>query len=338
MHRKLTWLAFTLALALIATPAALPQNTWVVSDDGDTSSYTLFGSDDSAFLGVTTEEETEHDEGGARITSVVDGSAADDAGLKEGDIVVGFAGEKIRGPVGLTKKIRKREPGDAVQITVLRDGKRRTLDLELGERSKQWGALAPHVLERLENLEIPDFEFDMENLGERLEGLKGIRGLAPFAEDCEGDDCSFNFEFFTGRPRLGVQLTETTVELREHLGGSKNAGVLVSKVIEDSAAEDAGIQVGDLIVEVGRTEVSDSNDLRRELAERVGETFDIEVIRDGRPVSLSVTLEEEDEDRPSGPRARFAVPVPVAPVLAVPHAAPAPPVAFPVLALEDDVI
>ena len=49
---------------------------------------------------------------------------------------------------------------------------------------------------------------------------------------------------------LGVSLTETTPDLREHLGADKDRGVLVSKVLSGMPAEDAGIEVGDLITQV----------------------------------------------------------------------------------------
>jgi len=169
MDRKLTWFASVLALVLIAAPALIAQNTWVVSDDDDDagSSYALFGMEDSAFLGVTMEEETDHEEGGARITSVVEGSPAEEAGLQEGDIIVGFGKDTIRGPVGLTKKIRDLEAGDEIEITVLRDGRKRSFDVELGKRSAystQWSNIAPRVLGQLQNLQVPDIEFDMEAL------------------------------------------------------------------------------------------------------------------------------------------------------------------------------
>ena len=93
-------------------------------------------------------------------------------------------------------------------------------------------------------------------------------------------------------------MTETTPELREHLGGSRESGVLVSKVAAGTPAENAGIGVGDLIVNVGGDEISSIADLRRALATREGETFDVEVIRDGVPTRFSVTLPAVEEDLP----------------------------------------
>ena len=355
MDRKFTWLVGTLTLVLIAAPALVAQTTWVLSgdnndkDDGNKSdsSYMFFGTDDSAFLGVTMEEETEHEEGGARINSVVDGSPAEKAGLQEGDIVVGFGKDTIRGPVGLTKRIRGLEPGDEIEITVLRDGRKRRFDVELGERSsysQSWANVAPRVLGQLQNLEVPEFEFDMEGLEDQLAQLGELGELGQLRKlnnysffdnekwqdkmselsfQCEDGECDYGNLFFSpGRARLGVQLTETTPELREHLGGSADAGVLVSKVVQGSAAEDAGVEVGDLIVEVGGDQVSNTSDLRKALAQREGDVFDIEVIRNGRSLNLSVTLETEKDDRPTGPRAYRRIPHPTAPAIVRPDVAP----------------
>ena len=53
----------------------------------------FIGDDSAAFLGVQIEEETEYEEGGARVTSVVKGSPAEEAGLEDEDIIVGFDGD-----------------------------------------------------------------------------------------------------------------------------------------------------------------------------------------------------------------------------------------------------
>ena len=122
MQRKSIWWALPALAALLVVPAIASQTDyWYGVGDDDKNStavgYTVFNLDDGAFLGVTMEEEVDHEEGGARITSVVDGSPAAEAGLEEGDIVVRFDKDTIRGPVSLTKKIRGREAGDTVEIT-----------------------------------------------------------------------------------------------------------------------------------------------------------------------------------------------------------------------------
>ena len=111
-----------------ATPSRAQSEAPVADDARKGYSVGVFVNDDeasdTAYLGVQLEEETEHPEGGARVTHVVDGSPADEAGIREGDIIVEFDGRVIRGPVGLTRRIHDSSPGDHTAIVVVRDGRR----------------------------------------------------------------------------------------------------------------------------------------------------------------------------------------------------------------------
>jgi S1-C subfamily serine protease len=99
-------------------------------------------------------------------------------------------------------------------------------------------------------------------------------------------------------------LIEPTSELREHFGGSGEAGVLVSRVLPDMPAEDAGVRVGDLIVALDGKTIEDAGDLIQALWGTGGETIVLELIRDGQPMTLEVFIPERDEDEDSsGPRA-----------------------------------
>ena len=100
-----------------------------------------------------------------------------------------------------------------------------------------------------------------------------------------------------------MQLVETTPELREHLGGTEEAGVLVSKILSGMPAQKAGLLVGDLIVSVDGEPVASSNELILALRDKAGETFDVEIVRNRRPRTLEVTIPVPETDRPTGPRA-----------------------------------
>ena len=58
--------------------------------------------------------------GTAKVINVVEGSAADKAGLKKNDQIVEFEGEKVQDFSVLTSRIAKKEPGDSVELTVVR--------------------------------------------------------------------------------------------------------------------------------------------------------------------------------------------------------------------------
>jgi S1-C subfamily serine protease len=82
------------------------------------------------FLGVTLDDRTDGGQG-ALITSVDDDSPAAGAGLEVGDVVVAIDDAAIDGSAGVIAAIRDHSPGDAVTITVVRDGRERTLDVTL---------------------------------------------------------------------------------------------------------------------------------------------------------------------------------------------------------------
>lgn len=84
-----------------------------------------------AFLGVTPGE----GEGeGASIGSVEDGTAAETMGIQKGDVITKVNDIDIADFDALSRTIRSMEPGEAVAVTLLRDGRTLTLNGELGER------------------------------------------------------------------------------------------------------------------------------------------------------------------------------------------------------------
>jgi len=68
--------------------------------------------------------------------AVSSGSVAEKAGIKEGDIILEFNGEKITTDNALAKLIMKYNPGDKVTLKILRDGKEQVVELTLGERTE----------------------------------------------------------------------------------------------------------------------------------------------------------------------------------------------------------
>lgn len=71
---------------------------------------------------------------GVLIPEVTEGSAADKAGLKPGDIVIEFEGQPVEKADAFRKRVAMLKPGTKVKIVVFRNGKRKELTAELGER------------------------------------------------------------------------------------------------------------------------------------------------------------------------------------------------------------
>lgn len=94
---------------------------------------------------------------------------------------------------------------------------------------------------------------------------------------------------------LGVQIVSITPELREHYGATRDVGILVAGVSEDSPAARAGIRVGDIITEVGGHKVTSHAEVVRAIADHeAGDQVPVRIIRHGAPVSVTATIEERD--------------------------------------------
>lgn len=68
---------------------------------------------------------------GMKITGVTKGRAAEQAGIKGGDVIIGLGGEKLADIYGYMGALNKLKKGQLTTITVLRDGKEMTFDLQL---------------------------------------------------------------------------------------------------------------------------------------------------------------------------------------------------------------
>jgi len=203
-------------------------------------------SSNSAFLGVI----TDNDDRGARIEEVTENSAADKAGLKEGDIITKVDETKIERPEDLTKVIQKHKPEDKVTITYYRDGKTQKTEATLGKRKGMAFNMRP------QQFEMPGFNFDWKD-GEFLPRVSP----------------------YTNKPRLGIKAQDT----------EDFKGVKVLSVDDESIAEKAGIKEGDLITEFDGKKISNTDELvyaAREAKDK--QSVKITFIRDGKTQTVEV--------------------------------------------------
>jgi S1-C subfamily serine protease len=85
-----------------------------------------------AGLGLSGPSETPNGDAGAYVQSVTPGSAADQAGIKDGDLIVEVDGTDIRSFDELRGLISSHSPGETVTVTVIRDGQRIDVQVTLG--------------------------------------------------------------------------------------------------------------------------------------------------------------------------------------------------------------
>jgi serine protease Do len=151
---------------------------------------------------------------GVLVGDVVPGSPADKAGLKQGDVITSFAGEKVQDRSSFRLKVATSEVSKTYDIGYVRDGKTRS------------ASIVPAPAEKV--------VFDVEQ-GEAKEKSEK-------AEPAK-----------TAISAFGLEVQPLTADLAKPLGlpaGLK--GVVVSSVKDGSPAAEAGIQEGDVITKVVR--------------------------------------------------------------------------------------
>jgi serine protease Do len=224
-----------------------------------------------AQIGVTVRDAEPADQGrqqpqaGVIIDDVRRDSPAEKAGLKRGDVVVEFDGERVRSAQQFARLVRESLPGRAVNATVVRKGRRTVVSVvPTADRP-------------------PDVFIEPDRFRDLAEGFRN------FNFD------NFGYRGFGARGRLGVTVEELTPQLADYFGAKE--GVLVSAVATGSAAERAGLKAGDVITKVGSTTVRSRADLTRALRD-VGDDGDVEIgiVRDKKETTVKATLES-----PRGP-------------------------------------
>jgi len=150
---------------------------------------------------------------GVVVGEIVPGSPAAKAGLQQGDVIVGFAGEKISSLPSFRLKVASSPIGKPFELEFYRDGKRQTT------------TIVPASADEV----VFDLEREQGSDGEGAEPAK-----TPISD-------------------FGLEVQPVTPELARSLGLPEDAkGLLVSSVKEGSPAEAAGINEGDLITKVVR--------------------------------------------------------------------------------------
>lgn len=94
------------------------------------------------------------------------------------------------------------------------------------------------------------------------------------------------------RGQLGVLVQDLTPELAQAFNLKMGQGAVVAQVIEGSPAARAGVRAGDIVLAVNGQPVRSANELRNAIGMmRRGSTAQLDLLREGRPLKLSVKIE-----------------------------------------------
>ncbi len=99
------------------------------------------------------------------------------------------------------------------------------------------------------------------------------------------------------RGYLGVGLGDVVPDMAEFFGLDEAKGVLITQVIEDSAAEKAGVKRDDIVVELDGQVVDNANVFRNRVAmHKPGTKVEIVVLREGKRRTITATLDARPDD------------------------------------------
>lgn len=236
-----------------------------------------------AQLGVYVQQQAdeETDAIGAVLSGVVDGGPADEAGLQEGDIITSFDGEQLAGRYPAARRgesepakklidlVAGMDPGDEVTIGYRRDGQDRTTTVTLEDRSP--------LLSVGRSVEVPWVESPSPRVA--------IRSVGP-----EGNILTI----LRGGIWADIELVALNEELGRYFG--TNDGLLVIQ-----APDGVDLQGGDVILNInGREARTPSRALRILQSYEPGETANVEIMRDRRRMTVTITVpERQDPERGS---------------------------------------
>jgi serine protease Do len=98
---------------------------------------------------------------------------------------------------------------------------------------------------------------------------------------------------------MGVGISDVTPDNAKFFHMTNAAGTVVTQVEPDSPGAKAGLKVGDVITQIDGHQVNDAGQLQVEVGEKSpGATVHLEVMRDGKSMSIPVTLQEAN--KPNG--------------------------------------
>ena len=225
-----------------------------------------FNGDDNgkpyAFLGVTTDESEE----GAKISQVTKESAAEKAGLKDGDIITKINDKKVGGPDALSDVVRSFKPKEEVTVYYKRDGKEISSKVILGEK-KGSGAMA--------------YSFSGPGTPKAF-AMPKINVMPKMNWSGDGEyNFNYNGNMFPRHQKLGLKIQDT----------EDGTGVKVLDVDKDSPAEKAGLKKDDVVTEVGGKKVNNTDEARDQLQENQEKSaYNIKAKRNGTEMSFDIKI------------------------------------------------
>jgi serine protease Do len=190
---------------------------------------------------------------GVEVMGVQEGSPAEQAGIKTGDVLLSYNGENIVGAQQLGRLVSETPPGRKVKVEYWRDGK--TINV-----TATTAAPAP---------------MQFSNEGPPI--LPGFSMIE-----------SFPTPFMVWKTALGIECESLDSQLAEYFGVKR--GVLIRSIVKDSPAAKAGLRAGDVVTQIGDHSVFEPKDITSYLRSDRRSVYPVslEVTREHKLVTVKI--------------------------------------------------
>src|SRR5487761_1904471 len=194
---------------------------------------------------------------GIEITEIVPDSPAEKAGLKVGDAILKYNGQKVEGISQFARLVRETQAGRDVKLDVSREGVMQQVTVRVAQRKlpRPDGNDGPMILPF--QLQIPDLS----------RSVPALRSAV-----------------------LGVEAEAADGQLAQYFGVKE--GVLVRSVLKGSAAEKAGIKAGDVIVRLDDAQVAMPADISNRVRLLRGKSVQVALMRDRKEMTVTAAIED----------------------------------------------
>jgi serine protease Do len=220
---------------------------------------------------------------GVVIEDVSEESPAASAGIRKGDIVVEFDGERVRSVRQFTRLVQETPAGRKIQTSLVRDGQRVNVTVEPRERG------GFNLFSDDDRVGVfRNFQGGADNFAFAVPPAPPGRPVPPQPPAPPAFPDLPTFIWRAGS--LGLTVGNLSSQLAEYFGTKD--GALVTSVYDDSAAAKAGIKAGDVITSFNGAAVTDPSDLRRRIQRlQNGDEFTVGVVRDKKSLTLNGKVE-----------------------------------------------
>jgi serine protease Do len=206
------------------------------------------------------------EEHGVEVTHVEEDGPAARAGLRTGDVVLEYNGQRVEGLEQFIRLVHETPAGREVKLAVSRGGSPQSLMVKTGAR-KMTVAKNGELRVELPNFQMPDIH--MPDVPRAYMSWRS--------------------------PVLGIEAESIDSQLAQYFGVKE--GVLVRSVVKGSAAEKAGVRAGDVILKVDDSKVTSPREISTAIrSAKSKQSVPVVLSREKKEMTVSIAIEDDRLD------------------------------------------